>query len=458
MKIIVCIRQGLDGELGPFDSSAYEAALRIPGAEVTLLSMGPESAGDFLLSLTRLGAKKAILLSEGSFAGADTLATAYTLSLAIKKLSPDLVFAGRQTLIGDTGQTPIMLSELLGYSLINEAMKINSTVDGFVSAETRTEGEMSVSLPALITLERSYELRFPGLRSRAGEVVIWRASDIGAEPSRTGLVGSPTRVIKTFENQSGKRKCTFISRNELDSVIKAALNNRKTVTATETLTEAERLPRIMCVNGAPEGLASAVAEKILRVEAMNADELIAAIKNNDPDAVIFGSNAPSKRLSATVSARLGLGLCADCTRFEAANGELIMYRPALSGSIIAKIKSLTRPAMATVRGEGDSADEVIFGVGFGVKDKIDEVRKLADLYGASLAASRRLVDNGYMPYASQVGLTGKTVSPSVYVAVGISGAVHHIPGMERSGTVVAINPDRNAPIFEYADFGIIDEF
>ena len=76
MKVVVCVRQGLDGELGPFDASAYEAALRIDGAEVILLSMCPQSAKDLLHSLTRLGAKKAILLIDPVFAGADTLATA----------------------------------------------------------------------------------------------------------------------------------------------------------------------------------------------------------------------------------------------------------------------------------------------------------------------------------------------------------------------------------------------
>ena len=76
MKVVVCVRQGLDGELSPFDASAYEAALRLPDAEVTLLSMGPASAKDFLLRLTRLGAKQAILLRDKVFAGTDTLATA----------------------------------------------------------------------------------------------------------------------------------------------------------------------------------------------------------------------------------------------------------------------------------------------------------------------------------------------------------------------------------------------
>ena len=184
-------------------------------------------------------------------------------------------------------------------------------------------------------------------------------------------------------------------------------------------------------------------------------EKICAIK---PAAVLFGSDSKSKRLAAQVAAMLKLGLCADCTSLEVENGDLIMYRPALSGSIIAKIKSLTSPAMATVRTESKTINNVTVCAGFGVRDKLDDVKKFADSISASLSSTRKLVDNGFMRYDAQVGLTGKTVSPPIYIAIGVSGAVHHIVGMQRSGTVIAINPDKNAPIFEYADYGIVEEF
>ena len=131
---------------------------------------------------------------------------------------------------------------------------------------------------------------------------------------------------------------------------------------------------------------------------------------------------------------------------------------ALSGSVIAKIKSLTSPALATVRTQSARQSDVIIAAGYGVKDRLDDIRALCRSVGADFGASRKLVDNGYARYDEQIGLTGKTVSPSVYVAVGISGAVHHIVGMDRSATVIAVNPDPDAPIFEYADYGIIDEF
>ena len=150
MRIVVCVRQGLDGEINPFDASAYEAALRIPNSEVILISIAPASTGDFLLSLTRLGAKRAILLSDKAFAGADTLATAYTLSLAVKQIAPDLVFCGRQTLIGDTAQTGVMLATLLGFPAVTNVMSME-TDDEHITCVTRSGDLVNAPFPALVT-------------------------------------------------------------------------------------------------------------------------------------------------------------------------------------------------------------------------------------------------------------------------------------------------------------------
>jgi electron transfer flavoprotein alpha subunit len=173
-------------------------------------------------------------------------------------------------------------------------------------------------------------------------------------------------------------------------------------------------------------------------------------------AVLWGSDDRSKQLAAQVAAMLGLGLCADCTHLETDGEKLMMYRPALSGSIIAKIESLTKPAMATVRTTQNSSD-IIVSAGWGAKEDVAGVTALAESLHADLAASRKMVDNGVLPYRLQVGLTGKTVGVPVYITFGISGAVHHIVGMQQSGTVIAINPDRDAPIFDYADYGIVSD-
>ncbi|MBQ3547516.1 MAG: electron transfer flavoprotein subunit alpha/FixB family protein [Clostridia bacterium] len=144
-----------------------------------------------------------------------------------------------------------------------------------------------------------------------------------------------------------------------------------------------------------------------------------------------------------------------CIR-QGLDGEILyMVRPALAGSVVAKIKSITTPAMATVRTTQKDTSDILVGVGFGAKEHLDKVKAFAKKIGGDLTATRKMVDNDYLPYNLQVGLTGKTVAPAVYIAVGVSGAVHHIVGMERAGTVIAINPDKDAPIFDYADYGII---
>ena len=454
MKVVVCVRQGLDGELSPFDASAYEAALRLPDAEVTLLSMGPLSAKDFLLRLTRLGAKQAILLSDKVFAGSDTLATAYALSKAIEKLQPELILCGRQTLIGDTGQTGPMLSVLTGRSLVSNVMAIESTPDGIVCT-TRDGQRVTPDLPALLTVERIYDLRLPSILSKTGQVEIWDAETIGADPKKCGLTGSPTRVLKTFENQSGKRKCKFISMCDLPEVLEQARQKHSAPVAAQA--GAKTLQKVCIAGQAPHSFAETVSENIVSLEFGSAQELVQQIQKENPSAVLWGSDAVSKELAAKVSALLGLGLCADCTALEADGDTLVMYRPALSGSLIAKIVSLTRPAMATVR-TADRGGDILVAAGWGVKDDLNAVERFAKDLQAELVASRKMVDNGFLPYPLQVGLTGKTVSPPVYIAVGVSGAVHHIAGMERAGTVIAINPDKDAPIFEYADYGILEAF
>lgn len=455
MKIVVCVRPD-GGVLGPFDAAAYEEALRIPDAEVTLLSMGPLSSKDALHALTRLGAARAILLSDPAFAGSDTLATAYALACALNRLSPDLVLLGRQTLIGDTGQTGPMLATLARLSLVTNVMKIESEGD-VLSLTTRSEGKTRVSLPALLTLERTCELRFPRLRSRLGDLLVWGAEDIGAEKDKCGLIGSPTRVLASHENEAGKRKCTFISRDQIPNIVNRSLQKQASGFG-KLEKSADRLPLVISVGEAPKDMASTVCDNVITLPLSDTDTLLTEIERLSPDAVLFGSDDASKRIAACLAAHRSLGLCADCTSLDVEDGTLIMYRPARSGQIIAKIKSLTRPALATVRTASATEGNVIVTAGYGVKDSLPRVKEFADALGARLHASRRMVDDGKMPYPAQVGLTGKTVAPPVYIAIGVSGAVHHIAGMSRAGTVIAINPDKDAPIFEYADYGILEEF
>ncbi len=186
-KIVVCVKQ-VNKEINPFDASALESALQIEDAEVIVISMGRPDVEDLLKSLTRLGVNRAILLTDITFAGADTLATSYTLSLAIKKLNPDLVICGRQSVDGDTAQVGPSLSQMLNFSLITNVMEITEIdeVNQRIDCISRI-GKESASLPALITVERVHNLRFPSIRSKTKAVEVWKADDIGADISRCGL-------------------------------------------------------------------------------------------------------------------------------------------------------------------------------------------------------------------------------------------------------------------------------
>ena len=455
MKIVVCVRQSVSGELNPFDACAYEAALQVHNAEVILLSMGPQKTFDFLKGLTRLGADRAVLLCDKAFAGADTLATAYTLHLAIKQIQPDLIICGRQTVDGDTGQVGPELSVLTGYRFVPNVMSLKAD-DSQIAVENRDGEQITASYPALITIEKINTLRLPSIRSRVKEVEIWDSQYLQADVSRCGSAGSPTRVLQTFENRQDRRKCRFITPDQLEQVIATALADKR-VEIPQNVAD-KTLKKLWVMGEAPLSMAKTVSDDIQIIPIDTAENLAERIAKEKPNAVLWGSDTVSKTLSAKVAAMLQLGLCADCTSLATDGEELYMFRPAFSGNIIAKIKSSTKPAMATVRTVSADRAPVTVGIGYGVRQQVDEVKEFAKRLGADVVASRLMVDHDYFPYAAQVGLTGKSISPDVYIAVGISGAVHHIAGIRSSGTVIAINPDKNAPIFEYADYGIVMAF
>jgi len=489
MRIVVCVKQTASGELNPFDACAYEAALQIPEGEVILLSMGPEKTKEWLLNLTRLGAKKAYLLSDKAFAGADTLATAYTLSLAVRKLEPELVICGRQTIDGDTGQTGPSLSVAAELSLITNVMQIKET-SGRLVCETRDMGEETAEYPALITVERINHLRLPSIRSKKGEVVHWTAEDIGADLTRCGLKGSPTRVLASFQNEEGKRRCKYIDFVNLPEVIAGGLEKEKQ--RLKPMQKSDRkLSKVWIVGEAPRSFAESISEDITVIDVADfednrtdeeteagdvkdtckrnlrdfAERLAAHIRQKQPEVILWGSDSLSKAAAPQVAALLQTGLCADCTALETDGEKLFMYRPAFFGNIVAKIACMTKPQMATVRTlEADGAD-IICALGKGAKNAVGDIEKLIQDKNEpaalgkgprwDIAASRLAVDAEMLPYDRQVGITGKSVNPGVYIAIGISGAVHHIAGMKQSGMVIAVNPDKDAAIFDYADYGIV---
>ena len=207
------IREGVPSIINPDDKHAIEEALKLKekfGGKVTVLSMGPPQALDALRESKAMGCDDNILLSDRAFAGADTWATSYTLATAIKKIGDyDIIICGRQAIDGDTAQVGPQVAECLDLPQITYVRKIEIE-DKTVRAERALEDgfeRIETTLPVLITVIKDLNApRYPSVRGiveacREAEFPVWTAKDIGAEPSKIGLEGSPTQVKRSFAPQ-----------------------------------------------------------------------------------------------------------------------------------------------------------------------------------------------------------------------------------------------------------------
>ncbi len=444
MKILVLLKF-YRGELNPFDGAALECALEW-GQDVTVLAMAPMSVAPHLEALTRLGVR-AILVSDPSYSGSDTQATSYILAEAIKRVSTDIIFAGRQSVDGDTAQVPPMLAERLGLNLVGSVME-------FDNGEILTRGGVKLTLEPgrIVTFERIRTLRFPSIFSRCGEITVWDNKQLLCDRDRCGLSGSPTRVIRSYESSVGRRSCTFIDMRELDSLIRSGISLSK-----QSDEPTSRCDTIYYFGDIVE-IARRFSYNAIPLDYIGKtpDDIAEELNSLSARVVLFEANDFYRELASRVAVITGAGICADCISFTAQGDDFVMTRPALGGNVTADIVSLGRMSFATVR-PTRSEEDIIFALGRGAEPYIDKISALAEVYGAKICSSRVLVDNGAMPYKTQVGLTGKVVSPRVYVTFGISGAVQHTSAIAGSGVVISINKDKNARIFDYSDYGIIKD-
>jgi electron transfer flavoprotein alpha subunit len=229
------------------------------------------------------------------------------------------------------------------------------------------------------------------------------------------------------------------------------------------------------------------------------DVLASLVRDQGFDTVLFAASVLAADVAAGLAARLDAGLNWDLADLREQDGRLVGRRPALGDSVFVDVgwgdgpklalfrsgtfdpvetggsaqvedaavsleehsKAATMIEQAHAESEGPNLEEadviVAGGRGLGGPENFTLVEELAKALGGAVGATRAVVDAGWYPYSTQIGQTGKTVAPKLYVACGISGAIQHKVGMQSSGTIVAINKDPNAPIFEFADFGVVGD-
>ena len=505
-------REGVPSEVSSFDVRALLKAVELRnshGGEVVALTMGPPQAKAALEHCLALGADRAIHLEDRAFAGADTLATARALALALKREGYDLILCGRHSTDAETGQVGPEVAELLDLPQVTAVAKL--TVNGtLLTAERETDSgfeTVECSLPALLSAtEDLAPEKFPNKadkeKAKEKPIQVVTASDLSSDLSQFGVAGSPTWVesVQAVEVAREKKILEGDLPTQVQTLVQALLerglfgkwvgeedngSSQQTVkkgtggkavwVVAETLGSTLRPVTLELLGKAGElsakyggevgvllmgsGVDQHVATLALygadvvylaehrRFDPYNTDVYTAlmtkAMQTHQPGVVLLGSTAIGRDVAPRVAARLNLGLTGDCVDLEVNDkGQLLQYKPAFGGNIVAPILSRTTPEMATVRpgmlkkakptsgrqariemlwpddavtsrvtvvaqehtdaGKAAALDsaEITIGIGKGIGGvaNFPVIDKLAEvLGGAPLAATRDIVDLGWIP-------------------------------------------------------------
>lgn len=548
------LRDGNALEINPYCRRALRKAVEIAqdsGGWCVAISMGPPQAEEALCEALAVGADEAILVSDPRLAGADTLVTSRVLAKVVLREGPfDLVLCGLNSVDADTGQVGPEVAELLGSAFVSGARTMELE-DGLITARCeRDDGwrDVAVTLPAVVSVaERLCKpaKATPEQRLRVSPEKIRRlgASELGV--GSLGELESPTRVGRTRlvevrrdryridgdPEEIAEQIADFLATRSLlepisDFPDRAVVPDRSESNTGKSLPigvvlepsrpmlNRELLGNAACLASARRTevcaltldqvdlsvLASwgadtvTVATTTPPVEELCAPTVLNWVRATSPVTVLGPSTSWGREVMGRVAARLGAGLTGDAVAIEDEDGQVVYWKPAFGGQLLAAITCTSSVGLATVRpgvtpllipreastvtiasGHNSSCpvrirvlakqcDEelavlrrarTVVGVGLGV-DPSDywRMETLLKTLEAELGATRKVTDRGWLPRSRQLGVTGVSIAPILYIAFGISGSFNHMIGVRQARTLIAVNTDRYAPIFDQADIGI----
>lgn len=549
-------RDNVELSMNPYCQRALSKGIELAqatGGQCTVISLGPPAAEDVVRWGVAAGADHGILISDPAFAGSDTLATARTLAAAIERCGPfDLILVGKNAVDADTGQVGPELAELLGLPFAAAVRSLELHHDCVLRVGCEHDDawiEAEVPLPVVLStaerLCRPAKVDDPDKAAVPAEKMrTVTSADLGAGP--WGDAGSPTWVGETkllevkrerrilsgaLESQVAEAMVLLQARRAFEDVKTAAadsvsepvtnpfariavlLEPGNTGSARELLGAAAQITSQIGAHvigilteaaddATPEEFYAWGADHLCVLENGSVEEDIAHFvaswcRTHSPRCLFAPSTSWGREVAARVAARTGSGLTGDAIALEYEDEQLVSWKPAFGGRLVAAIRSTSAIQMATVRPgvlprptpreprmpsmerqrvetasrvrvtsrqRNDQLDALamasrVVGVGMGIPpERYPELDPMLAVLRAELATTRKVTDKGWLPHARQVGITGRSIAPNLYIGMAMSGNFNHTCGIQTAGTVMAINSDPRATIFEHADIGIVADW
>ena len=538
------VRNKIKNIINKDDKYAIEEALRIKekiGGKVTSLSMTIKSNIKVLKDVLSYGVDDAILLNDNTFAGSDTNATAYILSQAIKKIKSDLIICGRVSSDSATSQVGIGVAAKLNIPFLYNVSEIINIDDKRIICKVINGDKYETiesTIPCLIVVNDSINIpRIPTVNNRLiaekKEITLWDKESIDTDNNKCGFSGSCTNVIRLTPLNSNKNTILLEGTIEekVDKVIEIikANNNSNALfdsfeieeknnleywiydndfsSTCNLIAKCYKLARktkakivIISFNKINKELFKYGANKLININIKSNDYITKSlafkeiINKRKPNILLFNKTNEGKIISAYLSAKLDLGLSADCIKLELdENNRLIQIRSAYGGTMLASIVDKDcSTQMATVIpnndrliynenniGEIEVIDndivnneikvlkidtfdnsylnkDIIYCCGMGAVKELNSLKEIAVLTNASLGITRDVCDRDYLDTNYLIGQSGKITNSKVYIAFGVSGAIEHIVGVN-SDIIISVNTDINAPIYKISDYYINED-